>query len=98
MHSTECGQYLSSQTNRIHSVSANLSVPRASALSFLFLFLPAVTSLRLFAIISSRAKKKPASSPMQITILDLSAYLGLTAVGAITINMLLGVLMAFRYS
>lgn len=30
--------------------------------------------------------------------LDLSAYLGLTAVGAITINMLLGVMMAFRYS
>jgi predicted ferric reductase len=35
---------------------------------------------------------------MDITILDLSAYLGLTAVGAITINMLLGTLMAFRYS
>jgi predicted ferric reductase len=30
--------------------------------------------------------------------LDLSAYVGLTAVGAITINMLLGTLMAFRYS
>jgi methionine sulfoxide reductase heme-binding subunit len=35
---------------------------------------------------------------MQITILDLSAYLGLTAVGAVTINILLGTLMAFRYS
>ena len=35
---------------------------------------------------------------MNITALDLSAYLGLTAVGAITINMLLGVMMAFRYS
>ena len=35
---------------------------------------------------------------MNITVLDLSAYLGLTAVGAITINMLLGVMMAFRYS
>jgi sulfoxide reductase heme-binding subunit YedZ len=35
---------------------------------------------------------------MNITVLDLSAYLGLTAVAAITINMLLGVLMAFRYS
>jgi len=35
---------------------------------------------------------------MNITILDLSAYLGLTAVAAITINMLLGVMMAFRYS
>jgi predicted ferric reductase len=35
---------------------------------------------------------------MNITILDLSAYLGLTAVGAITLNILLGILMAFRYS
>src|SRR5579862_1728280 len=35
---------------------------------------------------------------MQITPLDFSAYIGLTAVGAITINILLGVLMAFRYS
>ena len=35
---------------------------------------------------------------MDITVLDLSAYAGLTAVGAITINMLLGTLMAFRYS
>lgn len=35
---------------------------------------------------------------MQITVLDLSAYLGLIAVGAVTINMLLGVMMAFRYS
>jgi len=35
---------------------------------------------------------------MDITVLDLSAYLGLTAVAAITINILLGVLMAFRYS
>jgi predicted ferric reductase len=35
---------------------------------------------------------------MTITLLDLSAYLGLTAVAAITINMLLGVMMAFRYS
>jgi predicted ferric reductase len=32
------------------------------------------------------------------TILDLSAYAGLAAVGAITLNMLLGLLMAFRYS
>jgi hypothetical protein len=36
--------------------------------------------------------------PMDITVLDLSAYVGLTAVGTITINMLLGTLMAFRYS
>jgi predicted ferric reductase len=35
---------------------------------------------------------------MPITLLDLCAYLGLIAVGAITINMLLGVMMAFRYS
>src|ERR1700676_609496 len=35
---------------------------------------------------------------MQLTVLDFSAYLGLTAVAAITINMLLGVMMAFRYS
>jgi sulfoxide reductase heme-binding subunit YedZ len=35
---------------------------------------------------------------MDITVLDLSAYLGLTAVAAITINMLLGVMMAFNYS
>src|SRR5882672_2767528 len=31
-------------------------------------------------------------------VLDLSAYVGLTAVGAITLNMLLGTLMIFRYS
>jgi len=35
---------------------------------------------------------------MGITVLDLSAYVGLVAVGAVTINMLLGILMAFRYS
>ncbi len=35
---------------------------------------------------------------MQITLLDLTAYLGLAAVAAITINILLGVMMAFRYS
>lgn len=35
---------------------------------------------------------------MDITVLDLSAYAGLIAVGAITLNMLLGLLMAFRYS
>src|SRR5947207_6889895 len=36
--------------------------------------------------------------PMGLTVLDLSAYIGLAAVGAITLNMLLGLLMAFRYS
>jgi predicted ferric reductase len=35
---------------------------------------------------------------MDITLLDLSAYVGLTAVGAVTLNMLLGTMMAFRYS
>jgi len=35
---------------------------------------------------------------MGLTILDLSAYVGLAAVGAITLNMFLGMLMAFRYS
>jgi methionine sulfoxide reductase heme-binding subunit len=34
----------------------------------------------------------------RISILDLSAYIGLTAVGAFALNMLLGMLMAFRYS
>ena len=36
--------------------------------------------------------------PSGISILDVSAYVGLAAVGAVTINMLLGMLMAFRYS
>jgi sulfoxide reductase heme-binding subunit YedZ len=35
---------------------------------------------------------------MDITVLDLSAYVGLAAVGAITLNLFLGMLMAFRYS
>ena len=35
---------------------------------------------------------------MPITLLDLSAYIGLTAVAAITFNILLGIMMAFRYS
>jgi predicted ferric reductase len=35
---------------------------------------------------------------MDVTVLDLSAYVGLAAVGAVTMNMLLGTLMAFRYS
>lgn len=35
---------------------------------------------------------------MGLTILDLSAYVGLFAVGAITLNLFLGLLMAFRYS
>ena len=35
---------------------------------------------------------------MNITVLDVSAYVGLFAVGAVTTNMILGVLMAFRYS
>jgi predicted ferric reductase len=36
--------------------------------------------------------------PAGLTVLDLSAYVGLFAVGAITANMLLGLLIAFRYS
>jgi predicted ferric reductase len=35
---------------------------------------------------------------MGITVLDLSAYVGLVAVGIVTLNLLLGMLMAFRYS
>jgi sulfoxide reductase heme-binding subunit YedZ len=35
---------------------------------------------------------------MNLSVLDLSAYVGLTAVGAITVNILLGTLMIFRYS
>jgi methionine sulfoxide reductase heme-binding subunit len=35
---------------------------------------------------------------MSLTVLDLSAYVGLAALAAITLNMLLGLLMAFRYS
>jgi len=35
---------------------------------------------------------------MALTVLDLSAYVGLVAVGAVMLNLLLGMLMAFRYS
>ena len=35
---------------------------------------------------------------MGLTVLDLSAYVGLLAVGAVALNLLLGMLMAFRYS
>ncbi|MBA0087944.1 MAG: ferric reductase-like transmembrane domain-containing protein [Acidobacteria bacterium Pan2503] len=35
---------------------------------------------------------------MGLTVLDFSAYVGLLAVGAVTLNLLLGMLMAFRYS
>ena len=35
---------------------------------------------------------------MNVNVLDLSAYIGLTAVGAMTLNMFLGTLMVFRYS
>jgi|ERR1051325_254003 predicted ferric reductase len=35
---------------------------------------------------------------MSVSVLDLSAYVGLIAVGAVTLNLLLGMLMAFRYS
>ena len=39
-----------------------------------------------------------APPPMSVTVLDLSAYVGLAAVGVVTLNLLLGMLMAFRYS
>jgi sulfoxide reductase heme-binding subunit YedZ len=35
---------------------------------------------------------------MGISVLDLSSYIGLVAVAAVTFNMVLGVMMAFRYS
>lgn len=35
---------------------------------------------------------------MSVSVLDLSAYVGLVAVGVVTLNLLLGMLMAFRYS
>src|SRR5437660_12498415 len=35
---------------------------------------------------------------MNVTVLELSAYVGLVAVGAVTLNLLLEMLMAFRYS
>src|SRR6267154_506034 len=41
---------------------------------------------------------RPTTVSPDITVLDFSAYVGLTAVGAITVNILLGTLMAFRYS
>ena len=47
---------------------------------------------------SPRRTLSAAGYSMAITLLDLCAYLGLIAVGAVTINMLLGVLMIFRYS
>src|SRR5258707_5661251 len=36
--------------------------------------------------------------PPDTIVLDLSAYVGLTAVGAVTLNVFLGTLMIFRYS
>jgi sulfoxide reductase heme-binding subunit YedZ len=35
---------------------------------------------------------------MGISVLDLSAYIGLVAVAAVSLNMVLGIMMAFRYS
>jgi predicted ferric reductase len=35
---------------------------------------------------------------MSLTVLDFSAYVGLAAVGLVTLNLFLGMLMAFRYS
>src|SRR5205807_2162253 len=44
-----------------------------------------------------KAHARPEPS-MSVTVLDLSAYVGLIAVGVVTLNLLLGMLMAFRYS
>jgi predicted ferric reductase len=38
------------------------------------------------------------ATPTEITLLDLCSYLGLGAVGAVTVNLLLGMLMSLRYS
>jgi predicted ferric reductase len=38
------------------------------------------------------------TTPTGITLLDLCSYLGLGAVGAVTVNLLLGMLMSLRYS
>src|SRR4029077_13022063 len=35
---------------------------------------------------------------MGISVLDLASYIGLAAVAAVTLNMVLGIMMAFRYS
>src|SRR5437588_4090392 len=49
--------------------------------------------------LSSRLKAYARPEPsMNVTVLELSAYVGLVAVGAVTLNLLLGMLMAFRYS
>src|SRR5207302_10230136 len=49
--------------------------------------------------LSSRLKAHARPEPsMNVTVLELSAYVGLVAVGAVTLNLLLGMLMAFRYS
>src|SRR5215467_10190667 len=51
------------------------------------------------SILQAGLKRRPVREcSMSISVLDLSAYLGLTAVGAVTLNMILGTLMAFRYS
>jgi predicted ferric reductase len=48
--------------------------------------------------ISHKTMATQLMSQFGITVLDLSAYVGLAAVGAVTVNILLGILMAFRYS
>jgi hypothetical protein len=60
-------------------------------------------SVLIFFLVFSSVTLLPAPAsnhtmPTDITVLDLSAYVGLTAVGFVTLNMLLGTLMAFRYS
>src|ERR1700732_1713660 len=60
-------------------------------------FLSSQRISRLCVTLHSLLASNP-TMPTDITVLDLSAYVGLTAVGAVTLNMLLGTLMVFRYS
>src|ERR1700744_272149 len=51
-----------------------------------------------YAFSPRRARVSIIKRPAAMTLLDLCAYLGLGAAGAATINLLLGLLMALRYS
>jgi predicted ferric reductase len=54
--------------------------------------------VHLYGRLQNQTRVAYSISFMDVSTLDLSAYFGLIAVGAITLNMLLGILMAFRYS
>lgn len=58
-------------------------------------FDPSILDYDCLDVKDRRTSKTPL---MAVNVLDLSAYIGLTAVGAVTLNMLLGTLMALRYS